>query len=110
MARQPMKSTDGEWHQVHIELHGNDVTARIDKLPELHGTGTVLDVKKSRITFASVNRAKSSSTTCARGGVPACRRFSVPPSMPPRRISSPSHSQPPPSVLNTATQAALRPA
>jgi hypothetical protein len=51
LGRQPAKPTDGEWHQVRIELHGNEVVAQMDKLPALHGTGTVLDVKKSRIAF-----------------------------------------------------------
>lgn len=51
LARQPAKPTDGEWHQVSIELRGNDVVAKMDDLPPLHGTGTVLDVKKSRVTF-----------------------------------------------------------
>jgi hypothetical protein len=51
LGREPAKSTDGEWHRVHIELHGNDVTAKMDELPPLHGTGTVLDVKKTRLAF-----------------------------------------------------------
>jgi hypothetical protein len=36
---------------VKIELHGNEVVAQVDSLPALHGTGTVLDVKKSRVVF-----------------------------------------------------------
>jgi hypothetical protein len=51
LAKQPAKSADGEWHHVHIELHGNEVTAQMDDLPTLRGTGTVLDVKKSRLAF-----------------------------------------------------------
>jgi hypothetical protein len=51
LARQPAKPVDGEWHHVRIDLHGNEATARLDQQPELHGTGTVLDVKKSRIVF-----------------------------------------------------------
>jgi hypothetical protein len=51
LAKQPAKPTDGEWHRVHIELRGNDVTAQLDDLPPLHATGTVLDVKKSRLAF-----------------------------------------------------------
>jgi len=51
LARQPAKPTDGEWHKVRIELRGNETTAQVDDLAALHGTGTVLDVKKSRLVF-----------------------------------------------------------
>ncbi|HEY3898005.1 MAG TPA: hypothetical protein VGM54_05285 [Chthoniobacter sp.] len=51
LAKEPAKPDDGEWHRVHIELRGNEVTAQMDDLPALHGTGTVLDVKKSRLAF-----------------------------------------------------------
>jgi hypothetical protein len=51
LARQPAKPVDGEWHHVRIDLHGNEVTARLDQQPEIHGTGTVLDAQKSRIVF-----------------------------------------------------------
>jgi hypothetical protein len=50
LGRQPAKAGD-DWHEVKIELRGNDVIAQVDALPVLHGTGTVLDVKKSRIAF-----------------------------------------------------------
>ncbi len=50
LARQPAKAGD-EWHSVKIELRGNDVVAQVDALPALRGTGTVLDVKKSRAVF-----------------------------------------------------------
>ncbi|EDY21864.1 hypothetical protein CfE428DRAFT_1110 [Chthoniobacter flavus Ellin428] len=51
LARQPAKPTDGEWHKVSIELRGNEVVAKVDDLPAMHGTGSVLDVKKSRLVF-----------------------------------------------------------
>jgi hypothetical protein len=51
LAKQPAGPTDGEWHRVSIELHGNEVVAQMDDAPALHGTGTVLDVKKSRLVF-----------------------------------------------------------
>jgi hypothetical protein len=51
LGKQPAKTADGEWHQVLIELVGNDVLAQMDDLPPLRGKGTVLDVKKSRIVF-----------------------------------------------------------
>jgi hypothetical protein len=51
LAKQPAKPTDGEWHNVHIELRGNEIVAQMDDMPPMHGTGTVLDVKKSRLTF-----------------------------------------------------------
>ena len=51
LAKQPAKPTDGEWHRVSIELHGNEVVAQMDDAPALRGTGTVLDVKKSRLVF-----------------------------------------------------------
>jgi hypothetical protein len=50
LARQPAKAGD-EWHSVKIELRGNEVVAQVDALPALRGTGTVLDVKKSRVVF-----------------------------------------------------------
>lgn len=51
LARQAAKPTDGEWHKVSIELHGNDVVAQMDDLPAMKAAGTVLDVKKSRLVF-----------------------------------------------------------
>ncbi len=50
LARTPMKAGQ-EWHTVRIEVRGNSVTAQVDDLPALSGTGTVLDVKKSRVVF-----------------------------------------------------------
>ncbi len=50
LARQPAKTGD-EWHRVKIELRGNEVIAQVDELPALHGTGTMLGVKKSRVVF-----------------------------------------------------------
>jgi hypothetical protein len=51
LARVPAKPTDGAWHNVRIELRGNEVVAQVDDLAAMHGTGTVLDTKKSRIVF-----------------------------------------------------------
>jgi hypothetical protein len=51
LAKQTAKTTDGEWHQVLIEVVGNEVLAQMDDLPLLRGKGTVLDAKKSRIVF-----------------------------------------------------------
>jgi hypothetical protein len=51
LAKQPAKTADGEWHQVLIEVVGNDALAQMDDLPPLRGKGTVLDAKKSRIVF-----------------------------------------------------------
>jgi hypothetical protein len=51
LAKQPAKPTGGEWHNVRIELRGNETVAQMDDLAALHGTGTVLDVKKSRLVF-----------------------------------------------------------
>ena len=51
LAKQPAKPTDGEWHSVRIDVRGNEVIAQMDALPALRGTGTVLDVKKSRVVF-----------------------------------------------------------
>jgi hypothetical protein len=50
LARQPLAAGD-DWHNVKIELHGNEVVAQVDSSPALRGTGTVLDVKKSRVVF-----------------------------------------------------------
>ncbi len=51
LATQKAATSDGEWHHVRIELKGNQVTAQVDKNPEIKGKGTVLDVSKSRIVF-----------------------------------------------------------
>jgi hypothetical protein len=51
LAKQPAKTADGEWHEVLIELVGNDALAQMDDLPPMRGKGTVLDAKKSRIVF-----------------------------------------------------------
>jgi hypothetical protein len=40
---------------VRIELHGNEVVARMDSLPAMPETGTVLDVKKSRLDFLAAH-------------------------------------------------------
>ncbi len=50
LAHQAAKPVDGEWHHVAIELRGNRVTAKFDDA-KLSATGTVLDVKKSRLVF-----------------------------------------------------------
>ena len=46
-----MKIADGEWHQVLLEISGNDALAQLDDLPPLRGKSTVVDAKKSRIVF-----------------------------------------------------------
>jgi hypothetical protein len=51
LAKQPAKPTDGEWHRVRLEVRSNEVVAQMDELPALRGTGTVLDVTKSRLVF-----------------------------------------------------------
>jgi hypothetical protein len=51
LGKQPAKTADGEWHEVLLELAGNDVLAQFDDLPPLRGKGTVFDTKKSRIVF-----------------------------------------------------------
>ncbi len=51
LASQPAKSADGEWHNVLIEQNGNDVMVQVDDQPPLSATGTVLDVKKSRVVL-----------------------------------------------------------
>ena len=51
LASQPAKSGDGEWHNVLIEQNGNDVMVHVDEQPPLSATGTVLDMKKSRVVL-----------------------------------------------------------
>jgi hypothetical protein len=51
LASQPAKTGDGQWHQVLIEQHGNEVLVQVDDQPPLPATGTVLDSRKSRIVF-----------------------------------------------------------
>jgi hypothetical protein len=50
LARQPAKPAD-QWHDVLVELNGNDVVAQMDELPPLKAKGTVLDAPKSRLVF-----------------------------------------------------------
>lgn len=50
IAKRAATAIDGDWHHVTIVLRGNRVLAKIDN-QELSGTGTVLDVKKSRLVF-----------------------------------------------------------
>lgn len=49
--RKPAKVDDGQWHEIVIDLHGNDATATIDGKPSLKAHATVWDVKKSEIVF-----------------------------------------------------------
>lgn len=51
LVRQNGKFANGQWHQVLVELSGNDVAVQVDDQPALRATGTVLDAKKSRIVF-----------------------------------------------------------
>lgn len=41
---------DGKWHQVRLEINGNEATAKIDDV-ELRAKGNVWDAHKSRLTF-----------------------------------------------------------
>jgi len=50
LARHTATAIDGRWHHVTITLRGNRVLAGFDKT-KLSATGTVLDVKKSRLVF-----------------------------------------------------------
>lgn len=50
IAKRAATAIDGDWHHVSIVLKGNRVIAKIDN-KELSGTGTVLDVKKSKLVF-----------------------------------------------------------
>lgn len=51
LVHQAGKFADGQWHQVLVELSGNDVAVQVDDQPALRATGSVLDAKKSRIVF-----------------------------------------------------------
>ena len=51
LAGQPRKIADGQWHNVLVEVIGNEVVAQVDDAPPLLATGTVIDTKKSRIVF-----------------------------------------------------------
>lgn len=51
LAKQAVKVGDGQWHQVFVEVNGNDVVAQFDNGPKLLATGTVLDVNKSHLVF-----------------------------------------------------------
>ena len=50
LAHHSATAWDGKWHHVTIQLRGNHVTATFDSA-RLSATGTVLDVKKSRLVF-----------------------------------------------------------
>ncbi len=50
LARHAISVIDGDWHHVKIVLRGNRVMASIDN-QIFSGTGTVLDVEKSRLVF-----------------------------------------------------------
>ncbi len=50
LARKKSKTEDGDWHHVSIKMQGNKVVAMIDN-KKLLATGTVFDVKKSRLVF-----------------------------------------------------------
>ncbi len=44
------KLDDGKWHQVLVEIRGNEAVAQVDDVV-LRATGAVFDVKKSRLVF-----------------------------------------------------------
>jgi len=48
--RKPVSLADGQWHRVLVEIRGNKAVAKVDDVV-LQATGTVFDVKKSRIVF-----------------------------------------------------------
>ena len=51
LAKDPMKLSDGQWHQILVEMRGNDVAAQVDGQVTLRAAGTVFDVQKSRLVF-----------------------------------------------------------
>ena len=50
LAKHAISVIDGDWHHVKIVLRGNRVMASVDN-QIFSGTGTVLDVKKTRLVF-----------------------------------------------------------
>jgi hypothetical protein len=48
--RKTANIADGKWHRVLVEIRGNEAVAKVDDVV-LRATGTVFDVKKSRIVF-----------------------------------------------------------
>lgn len=51
LAHAPAKFADGEWHHVFVEVSGNQFAVQVDALPPQRGSGTVLDVAKSKLVF-----------------------------------------------------------
>jgi hypothetical protein len=41
---------DGKWHQVRVEITGNEAKAKVDDVV-LHAKGSIWDAKKSRLVF-----------------------------------------------------------
>lgn len=48
--RKPVNLAGAQWHQVLVEINGNDAAAQVDGVA-LRAKGTVFDVKKSRLVF-----------------------------------------------------------
>jgi hypothetical protein len=51
LGAQPRKVADARWHNVLVEVSGNQVVVQVDDGPPILATSTVLDMKKSRIVF-----------------------------------------------------------
>lgn len=51
LAHAPGKFDDGQWHQVLVEVSGNQFAVQVDGLPALRGNGTVFDAQKSKLVF-----------------------------------------------------------
>lgn len=51
IVRETTKIAGTNWHDILIEQRGNDVHVQIDDKLVLHGTGTVVHGKKSRVVF-----------------------------------------------------------
>lgn len=51
LGAQTRKVADDRWHNVLVEVSGNQVVVQVDDGPPILATGTVLDMKKSRIVF-----------------------------------------------------------
>ncbi len=53
LAAKPVRLDPGHWHRVLIELHGNDVVVGVGENIVLFGSGSVLDVQKTKIAFVA---------------------------------------------------------
>lgn len=50
LARKPVSLAPAKWHEVLVEINGNDVAAQVDGVA-LRAKGSVFDAKKSRLVF-----------------------------------------------------------